>query len=198
MLTPVVTVSPDGSRIVYVANRRLYVRSLSESTPREIQGSEDPEGVTTPSFSPDGQSVFFARQIRGSNYEIFRMGLDGSNVTQLTSNGAQNYAPTLSPDGTRVAVWCIDQTDDIWIWDLQRRAMTKLTDGPTEDLLPVWSPDGRRVFFSSDRTGNFDLYAINDDGSGLVDLTNSPPSGTMSSHCPRKLTWVQRALGRDR
>ena len=30
--------------------------------------------------------------------------------------------------------------------------------------MPVWSRDGRRVFFSSDRTGNFDVYSQAADG----------------------------------
>ena len=30
--------------------------------------------------------------------------------------------PRLSPDGKRVAVWSSDQTNDIWIWDLERRS----------------------------------------------------------------------------
>ena len=42
--------------------------------------------------------------------------------------------------------------------------LTKLTSGPTEDMLPVWSRDGRRVFFSSNRTGNFDVYSQAADG----------------------------------
>ena len=42
--------------------------------------------------------------------------------------------------------------------------LTKLTSGPTEDMLPVWSRDGTRVFFSSNRTGNFDVYSQAADG----------------------------------
>ncbi len=61
--TPVSSLSPDGSRLVYVANHagraQLYLRSIPdrfEATP--IPGTE---GAETPFFSPDGQSVgFFA------------------------------------------------------------------------------------------------------------------------------------------
>jgi len=56
---PLVAFSPDGTRIAYVANQRLYVRSLSENEPRAIEGSYDPQGVTTPTFSPDGRSIAF-------------------------------------------------------------------------------------------------------------------------------------------
>jgi len=92
---PLVAVSPDGSRIVYVANRRLYVRSMSESTPREIQGSEDPEGVTTPSFSPDGQWVVF---VAAGERALKRISIDGGvAVTICPITGSLGVA--WDPDG---------------------------------------------------------------------------------------------------
>ena len=42
------------------ANRRLYVREMSELTPRVIAGTENTSGFTGgPFFSPDGRSVAF-------------------------------------------------------------------------------------------------------------------------------------------
>jgi eukaryotic-like serine/threonine-protein kinase len=52
----VLAVSPDGTRIVYAADGRLYLRSLSDLQSRPIPGG-DP-GIL-PAFSPDGQSVVF-------------------------------------------------------------------------------------------------------------------------------------------
>ena len=51
--------SPDGTRMVYVANRRLYIRSLAEFDAKPIAGSENFEAVLNPVFSPDGQFVAF-------------------------------------------------------------------------------------------------------------------------------------------
>ena len=60
--TPVVALSPDGSRLVYVASHggstQLYLRSIGRFEATLIPGTEGAEG---PFFSPDGQSVgFFA------------------------------------------------------------------------------------------------------------------------------------------
>ena len=60
--TPVLAMSPDGMRLVYVANRagnrQLYARQLDRFEATPILGTE---GAETPFFSPDGQSVgFFA------------------------------------------------------------------------------------------------------------------------------------------
>jgi len=37
---------------------------------------------------------------------------------------------------------------------------------------PCWSPDGRRLAFTWNRDGNYDIYAVNLDGAGLVRLTD--------------------------
>jgi len=57
---PVVAISPDGTQIIYVANDRLYVRSMAELAARPIPGTESTPGVLyNPVFSPDGRSVAF-------------------------------------------------------------------------------------------------------------------------------------------
>lgn len=92
--------------------------------------------------------------------------------------GAQPRAylqPRLSPDGTRVAVWCNDQANDIWIWE--RGTLTPLTLDPGEDQHPVWTPDGKRIIFSS-RRGNFNnLWWQAADGTGAAErlTTSSQP-----------------------
>ncbi|MBZ5607321.1 MAG: protein kinase [Acidobacteriia bacterium] len=55
-----VAISPSGAQIVYAAtNRFLHLRSMAELEARVIPGSEDPTGLTSPVFSPDGRSVAF-------------------------------------------------------------------------------------------------------------------------------------------
>jgi serine/threonine protein kinase len=51
-----VDVSPDGQSLVYVADNRLYRRSLAESEPEVVPGTID---SSMPLFSRDGQSLFF-------------------------------------------------------------------------------------------------------------------------------------------
>jgi serine/threonine protein kinase len=54
-----VSISPDGTQMVYVANRQLYLRSLSDLDARPIAGTDTGAGVTNPVFSPDGRSIAF-------------------------------------------------------------------------------------------------------------------------------------------
>ena len=74
--------------------------------------------------------------------------------------------PRLSPDGKRVAVWSNDQTNDIWIWDLERKMLTPLTRDPGEDQHPLWTLDGKGIIFSSNRSGVFNLWRQAADGTG--------------------------------
>ena len=50
-------ISPDGTRIVYVANSQLYLRDLDELEARPLAGTQ--ENPNSPTFSPDGQSIAY-------------------------------------------------------------------------------------------------------------------------------------------
>src|SRR5262245_9492994 len=54
-----VAMSPDGVRMAYVANNRLYRREMGEEEARPIPGTETAVGggVYSPMFSPDGQFI---------------------------------------------------------------------------------------------------------------------------------------------
>ena len=77
--------------------------------------------------------------------------------------GRYTYARA-SPDGSRVALDILGANRDVWIWHLQRRSLMRLTAAPSEDILPEWSHDSQRIYFSSNRTGNFDVYSQPADG----------------------------------
>ena len=67
--------------------------------------------------------------------------------------------PSVSPDGTRVAVDVLGPEDqNIWIHDLSRGTETILTTDPAEDDSPLWTPDGEWVVFASDREGQEGLF----------------------------------------
>src|SRR5262249_11468733 len=46
-----IAVSPDGANVVYVANGRLYLRSMADMQEHPIPGSEGQRGITEPFFS---------------------------------------------------------------------------------------------------------------------------------------------------
>ena len=79
-------------------------------------------------------------------------------------------APSLSPDGRRVALQ-IDEASrrDIWIYEFDTEALTRVTfDGAS--AAPIWTPDGQRIVFSSTKDGRRQIYWQSADGRGQAEL----------------------------
>ena len=68
----VFAVSPDGRRFVYNTNEGLYLRSMDALDARLLPGTE--EGLESPVFSPDGQSLAYASRVDG---QLKRLALSG-------------------------------------------------------------------------------------------------------------------------
>jgi serine/threonine-protein kinase len=68
-----IAISPDGTQLVYVANSRLYRRSITAFEATPIPGSEG-ERIVNLAFAPDGRSIAF---FSVSDNAIKRIPLDG-------------------------------------------------------------------------------------------------------------------------
>jgi Tol biopolymer transport system component len=53
-------------------------------------------------------------------------------------------------------------------------AVARLTHDPDYSQSPTWSPDGTMLAFSSDRSGNFEIYVRRVEGGQEVNVTNDP------------------------
>src|SRR5947199_1460187 len=49
--------------------------------------------------------------------------------------------------------------DDIWIYDFKNGTTENITNNPAQDICPMWGPDNR-IYFTSDRDGRINLFAI--------------------------------------
>src|SRR4029453_11211945 len=60
-ILPQIAISRDGTQIVYGANHRFYLRSISENAARAIPGSEVAvsDNIGSPLFAPDGRSIVY-------------------------------------------------------------------------------------------------------------------------------------------
>ena len=109
---------------------------------------------------------------------------DGHETPIPASSRPYTY-PRISPDGTRVAVWAIDQESDIWLWDFARLTMTRATFGGELDAHPVWTRDGTRIVFASEREGSRNIFWQATDGTGKVErLTKADNIQNPSSIAP--------------
>jgi len=65
----------------------------------------------------------------------------------------------------------MDGDNEIYL--LTANSLLRLTDNTWSDEYPRWSPDGTRIAFTSNSTGNYDIFTMSPDGSGLTQITNS-------------------------
>jgi Tol biopolymer transport system component len=66
---------------------------------------------------------------------------DGSALVRLTSNRADDFHPSWSPDGTRLAFTSErDGNRELYVMNADGSGLSRLTDDPAEDSQPVWSP----------------------------------------------------------
>jgi len=146
------TVRPDGTRLT----------RLTESG-----GWEE-----SPSWSPDGKKLAYARYAKGTISAMYAsvwvMNADGSGERQLTSRSC--CGPSWSPDGTMIAYMRAMSSGRAHVFIMN-------ADGSGQRAVvrsmfvhyPVWTPDGRIVFEPDPPTGSGAdtvLYAVNPDGSG--------------------------------
>ncbi|MFA6469441.1 MAG: protein kinase [Bacteroidota bacterium] len=95
---------------------------------------------------------------------------------------------SFSPDGKFYAVDIYDETaknTDIWIHDINRNSDTRLTFDKGVELVPAWSPDAKKIYYSSNKSGIFNVYEKNSNGTGEEALLFTSPSPTYCTDVSR-------------
>lgn len=158
----------------------------SDGTSRSPLQAAGADFLSAPSWSPDGTRLAFVSDQSG-NADIWVVGVDGAGLVNLTNDEAKDHSPAWSPDGEWIAFASVR---DVVYWeiyamrpdgtDVQR--VTWWDDA--SDLSPSWSPDGGRLAFASKRDGDWEIYAVDLDGSNLVRLTENPADDTSPAWSP--------------
>ncbi len=183
--------SPDGTRLAFSDYREdqygdgdyeiFVVAADGSAGPQQVTRNSTIDDLILPGFgswSPDSSRIAFSRDFGPATTDsmpdnftkVFVMDADGSNERQLVStDDCQDWAPTWSPDGTRIAYFShCDGTHAISVIDSDGSNPHEAVPGDegTASWPPVWSPDGTRLAFYGRRDDAYTVSIVNADGSG--------------------------------
>jgi TolB protein len=173
---------PDGSSYVYASDSPgawSLVRALTAAPNAAvgvIASGEIAPNVSFPSVAPDARRVTFCTRLRGQ-WTVAVINIDGSHLT-LLGEGSQ---PSWSPDGSRIAFSRqVGEHVQLFIVNPDTGSdLVQLSSGEWDNEFPSWSPDGQYIVFAStrgwkketDESKRTNLFVVNRDGTGLVQLT---------------------------
>ncbi|HTS26950.1 MAG TPA: protein kinase [Bryobacteraceae bacterium] len=156
--------SPDGKRLALLVNDvggvDEWVYDLQRDTTTRLTFSGT--ASTTPTWSPDGQSVVFGRNGKG----LLWTRADGASQPQALTQSKNTQVPfSFTPDGKRLAYFEIAETGQIWTVPLEEQGGQWKAGKPEQflksqsfDQFPMFSPDGRWLAYASNEQGRYDVY----------------------------------------
>lgn len=160
----------------------VYLHELGKDTPTALtQGKR----AKDPDFSPDGSRlVVVTNRAQDNQLEVLTVDRRQEALTAHTDH-TQLDRPRFAPDGRSLAVsvWR-DGRRDLWLYDTEGRPLRRLTADVAPDRDPAWAADGRYLYFSSDRSGIPNIYAIEIASERLWQVTNVRTAAAMPSVSP--------------
>ncbi len=167
-------VMPAFSRVKYTAGHLLFVRqgillaqrfnpnaATLEGEPVTLADRLKFHTSSDAGFDVSASGVLVYSQTTGESItRLMLFDARGREIEPLTTPGSYRH-PRFSPDGRRVVAEKVNPQDgnvDLWIYDLERRAVTRLTSTAAPDSRPTWSADGARIAFSSKRGTVYDVF----------------------------------------
>jgi Tol biopolymer transport system component len=154
-----VSLSRDGRHVAYgtlVLSSNIWSIRVPERPPISIReavavtsGLQIVEGLAV---SRDGRWLAFDSNM-GGNQDIYRMRLPDGEPEQVTTDAADEFEPSWSPDASQIAfqAWPGDNRD-LYVIGADGHGRQRLTSGPAHEWFPSWSPDGTRIAFADDNS----------------------------------------------
>ncbi len=199
--------SPDGRFLAITAGRKAQddIVILRGDNGKEVERIKvDLNGITNPSWSPDGTRLVFTGYDGGIS-DLYVVNRDGTGLRKLTDDKYANLQPVWSPDGRTIA-FVTDrgpETDFSMLAFGNFRIGLFHLDSGTEEVLrhmdagknmsPQWAPDGRSLAFVSDRTGVSNIYLYDFDAQQIYQLTDFYTGAESITPESPALSWAAEA-----
>ena len=169
--------SRDGRWLAFLrwengATYQLWAVPEPAGTPKLLVTS--PRPITSFAWEPDSRTIVYGGGALSTG-ELRQVTIDGrSTLATFALEGASDQI-AIAPKGARLAY--VLQNLDANIWRLPLDPVRQKTSPPEklfgsvrEEMDPTFSPDGRSIAFVSNRSGHWNLWTGNVDGSGLREL----------------------------
>ncbi|UCC73975.1 MAG: PD40 domain-containing protein [Gemmatimonadota bacterium] len=112
-----------------------------------------------PAWSPDGGSIAFASD-RDGDFDIWIVGIDAGEVSQLCDRPGRDDFPAFSPDGSMIAFSSgVFGPAELRALSLETSQSLTLVSG-RDVLSPSWSPVGRRIAYAARTGANLDVWVV--------------------------------------
>jgi TolB protein len=95
---------------------------------------------------------------------------DGKHVLYASTHLASVECPP-APETNGKYLWAVYPSFDIFVSDLKGNIVKRLTDAPGYDAEATVSPKGDKIVFTSDRSGDLELWTMNIDGTNQTQIT---------------------------
>ncbi|MGA2268538.1 MAG: protein kinase [Bryobacteraceae bacterium] len=176
--------SADGAWIYFCSNRGgsmgIWRIPMKEST-GEPRGA--PEPIRTPasyaahlSFSRDGRRMAYVQQLTTGRLNVVRFDpvreVLVSEPKEIIESSKGASRPALSPDGKWLAYNSTEQEEELFVAGAEGSGLRQLTSGGHRNRGPRWSPDGKRIAFFSTRSGEWEIWTTDPNGSEFHQITN--------------------------